>query len=236
MDPDRFDILARSFGSELARRAALGGLLVGPLGLLGLADIESAAARACKKIKDKKKRKKCLAKANGPTNPPPSCKPASTSCGPPSNTTDATCCSGSCLGTGPSQPGLCGKSLVGGRCYTHADCSQANCVGSTCGKGATGALCTQPSDCVSGLCVNFTCFTCPSGMQFCPASQTCRQCCSPQTACTVAGQSGCIADTTVCLAACGSACDPQDVTPCPCAADLDCVFDSAQGDYSCAPR
>jgi hypothetical protein len=63
MDAARFDALAKSLTVIRSRRGALHGLLLGAGGLLSLAAAEDAAARNCKKIKNKKKRRKCRAKA-----------------------------------------------------------------------------------------------------------------------------------------------------------------------------
>jgi hypothetical protein len=68
MTTHRVDALARSLTTSRSRRSALGGLLLGTVGLLGWADTQEAAAKTCKKIKDKKKRKACQKKATGTTD------------------------------------------------------------------------------------------------------------------------------------------------------------------------
>ena len=83
MDGARFDTLARSLTTPGTRRGALGGLLLSALSVLGLSDAQHATAKDCKKIKDKKKRKKCLNKAQQDDNTPP-CVPtcaAANACG-----------------------------------------------------------------------------------------------------------------------------------------------------------
>ena len=61
MDADRLDALFQSLAAG-SRRRALTGLLSGTLGLFGTW-VEESAARTCKKIRNKAKRKKCLARA-----------------------------------------------------------------------------------------------------------------------------------------------------------------------------
>jgi hypothetical protein len=71
MDAFRFDTLTRTLRSSRSRRAALGGLFLGTLGLLGWVDTQQAAGKNCKKITNNKKRRKRLAKAKqGSTAPP----------------------------------------------------------------------------------------------------------------------------------------------------------------------
>jgi len=62
MDGFAFDALTRSLTSAGSRRGALAGLVSGTLGLVSTW-ADEATAKNCKKIKNKKKRKKCLAKA-----------------------------------------------------------------------------------------------------------------------------------------------------------------------------
>ena len=75
MAPNRFDTLTRFLTTVRSRRGILSGLLVGTLGLLASSDAEDVVAKNCKKIKDKKKRKKCLAKAKDNTNQTPDTPP-----------------------------------------------------------------------------------------------------------------------------------------------------------------
>jgi hypothetical protein len=62
MDDSRFDALARSLVSVGSRRHALGGFLASVLALVG-SRTDEVSAKNCKKIQNKAKRKKCLAKA-----------------------------------------------------------------------------------------------------------------------------------------------------------------------------
>src|SRR5687768_15325565 len=73
MDGFRFDTLTRSLTLAGSRRRALAGLFAGALELLS-SQTEQAAAKNCKKIKNKQKRKKCLAKAKT-RSPTPACTP-----------------------------------------------------------------------------------------------------------------------------------------------------------------
>ena len=67
MDAARFDALAKSLTDIRSRRGALRGLLLGTGGLLSLPAAQEAEARNCKKIKNKKRRKKCRANQKPPT-------------------------------------------------------------------------------------------------------------------------------------------------------------------------
>ena len=64
------DFLTHSLTVAGSRRRALILAVNGALSLLGFADAPDVGAKNCKKIKDKKKRKKCLAKGNDTTNQP----------------------------------------------------------------------------------------------------------------------------------------------------------------------
>jgi hypothetical protein len=176
MGGTRFDSLTRSLSNTPSRRhvtRSLGGVAVGALGGLGI-----AGAGAGKKGKRKKKNKggqcpecppalsctgqtddipcngtgKCLA---GVCNPRPTCN--SGTCGPPSNTGDTGCCGGYCLGTGPTQPGVCRPGEVGHQCSSNAGCAQHNCAGYRCQKGFYSALCNAPDQCQSGVCTASRC-------------------------------------------------------------------------------
>jgi hypothetical protein len=61
MDGSHFDTLTKRLTAAGSRRRALAGLLIGTLGFLSIPAHE-AAAKNCKKIQNKAKRKKCLAK------------------------------------------------------------------------------------------------------------------------------------------------------------------------------
>jgi len=85
MDATRFDTLARSLAETRSRRGALHGLLLGTGSLLSLAATQDAAAKNCRKIKNPKRRRKCLA-----AQKPPPCAAASR-CG------DGCCAADSCF-------------------------------------------------------------------------------------------------------------------------------------------
>ena len=66
MDGSRFDALTRSLTTRGSRRRALGGLLLGSLGLVSRGRAEDAGAHdktLCREIRDKTRRKKCVKKA-----------------------------------------------------------------------------------------------------------------------------------------------------------------------------
>src|SRR5215203_5337418 len=104
MDAARFDTLAKSLSVARSRRGALTGLLIGTLGLLRVTDTQDAAAKDCKKINDKAKRKKCLAKAKGTTTSDPVSPPPVSPSLPPSPTCAQTC-TGCCDTSGVCQAG-----------------------------------------------------------------------------------------------------------------------------------
>jgi hypothetical protein len=106
MDGSRFDSLVVSLHTTRSRRRALAGLLAGALGFLS-SEADEAVAKNCKKIKNKTKRKKCLAKAK-------QCVP---------NCAGKVCGDDGCGGT-------CGVACsVGQRCQSGA------CVTVPCGAG-----------------------------------------------------------------------------------------------------
>src|SRR5215211_1871454 len=107
MDGAQFDALSRAFGASQTRRRALRALVAGALGLVGTATDE-AVAKNCKKITNKTKRKKCLAKARGqtPVVPPLPCVPQCAA----TNACDGDGCGNSCGEC--SAPKVC----VGGTC------------------------------------------------------------------------------------------------------------------------
>jgi hypothetical protein len=136
MDADRFDALSRSLTSAGSRRRALTGLLSGALGLFG-ASVEETAAKKCKKIKNKKKRKKCLAKAKPCV---PTC--AGKLCG------DDGC--GGVCGVACASTHTCLK----GRCVCPPSCAPSNACGPD-GCGDSCGMCTGGRTCQGGQC------TCP---------------------------------------------------------------------------
>ena len=207
MDSYRFDSLTRSLTTASSRRDALASLLGGTLGLLGLAD---AAAKDCKKIKDKKKRKTCLAKAKDTTSQPPpppiappcpegkrlcngACIPSNQCCTDgdcPAST--PTCCGGGCVSV-LTDLGHCGR--CGAGCGFNEQCSTGVCRcgnnpdGCPTGKTCCGASCT----CGSNFMIPATCAQvteCPAGSTPCTASTgNCshglpgRACCPAGTRC-----------------------------------------------------
>jgi hypothetical protein len=97
MDADGFDSLARSLVASGSRRRALGGLLAGPLGLLGVRSKEAAAhdpRKACKKKSGEAKRK-CLKKAKKHNAQHASQTPSPDPCA--SCTGDQVCTGGQCV-------------------------------------------------------------------------------------------------------------------------------------------
>src|SRR5215207_9125031 len=127
MDADRFDSLVRSLTGARSRRGALRGLLAGSLGLLGWSPAEDTTAKNCKKITNKAKRKKCLAKARGqtPVVPPSPCVPQCAA----TNACDGDGCGNSC--------GVCTAPTV--------------CVGGSCvcpdGTKPCGSACILTAEC-----------------------------------------------------------------------------------------
>jgi hypothetical protein len=194
MDVDRFDSLTRSIILAGARRRALGGLLLGSLGLLGWTSAKDVSAHdalpACKS-KSGKQRKKCLKRARKHnaehigTQPPPDTfippdpcagRGEGDSCGP-----DRACCSGKCipLRSDPNHCGRCGyacspTSNLTAICY-NGGCACpgfSDCPGTcTCGgryKG--GGFCVAPD----ATCVGAK--QCPNGDVDCDIGTVCSEC------------------------------------------------------------
>ena len=148
MDGSHFDTLTRSLITASSRRRALAGLLLGSLGLLG-SRAEEAAAKNCRKIKNRKKRKKCLKKAKSTQSCTPSC--GGKACG-----DDG--CGGSCgpCFRGSCQGGVCvcpsGQEVCDGVCLDACDPGEVR-VPFTCGCCATQSQgCVRDSDCCSNDC------------------------------------------------------------------------------------
>jgi hypothetical protein len=186
MDADRFDALARSLTAPGSRRRALTGVVSGTLGLFG-AWPEEAAAKTCKKIKNKKKRKKCIAKAKACV---PSC--AGKLCG-----DDG--CGGSC--------GTCrGGSCQGGACLCPA--GQEFCAGGLCRlplhqacSGSDGECCPEHV-CEETVVNDFRqLFCCTPNDASCANDAAC---------CTT----NCDADTDTCTTCRGRICDESNPTSC----------------------
>ena len=138
MDGSRFDTLTKTLGTYRSHRRALGGLLLGSLGLLSRTRAEKTTAHelkdTCKKKsgeakkKCKKKAKKhAAAHANEP--PPPPCVPQ--------------------CGSNPCAPDGCGG--ICQTCTRGAICQGGQCVN---GSLALGATCSpgSPRACTSGVC------------------------------------------------------------------------------------
>ena len=145
MDAARFDALAKSLTDAHSRRGALGGLLAGALGVLGVRSEEAEAHDPRKKCKKKSgdAKKKCLKKAKKhnaqhaaeATVPPPPCV------GQPDGT--------NCPGGGFCQGGVCACPVGMRLCGTcvNTQTSTAHC-------GSCGVVCTQYKTCCQGTCKN----------------------------------------------------------------------------------
>jgi hypothetical protein len=186
MDAERFDTLTRTFTGAGTRRRALGGLLLGSLGLLGWQTAEDTDAHDLK-AKCKKKsgdaKKKCLKKAKKhaaqhasetpPQGPPPCANGIKDG-----NETDIDC-GGSCrkCGTGKTcqGPADCASGYCKNQVCTVPTCSDnvkngtesdVDCGGS-CPRCLNTQQCTGPNDCVTAYCVNNTCQACPAEFAEC---------------------------------------------------------------------
>lgn len=124
MDALRFDHLVRSWAEGASpRRGALRLLIGGLLALLGAHGVEGAAAHDalldCKKIKNRKKRKKCVTKARahnaGHANEPRECTAADTCPNPPPGQLCAQpiCDQGGNCGFGPKAAGTRCRPIAG---------------------------------------------------------------------------------------------------------------------------
>jgi hypothetical protein len=206
MDGFHFDALTRTLTSAGSRRRALTGLLGGTVGLFA-AWADEAAAKNCKKIRNKKKRKRCLARARGCVS---TC--AGKRCG-----DDG--CAGSC--------GACGGGRIcdGGQCICPGgltDCGDVcrNTQTNEAHCGGCGNPCDVAETCCSGSCVTtqtdeMHCGECGNG---CDRSETC---CSGRCVNTQSNDDHCGAcdndctGNTVCQT---GACFPRSI--CPVNADL----------------
>ena len=152
MHDTAFDTLARTMGNGVSRRGLLRALGGGglSLGLLGRTAVPDAVAKNCKKITDKKKRKKCFAKAQGTTAPVPAPAPAPAPITCPSGTfVLAGRCAPNCGQTCQAKAGTCATTFEGFPfcapditscaavpkvCSSHADCgAQEFCTLTSCG-------------------------------------------------------------------------------------------------------
>ena len=157
MDGERFDAMAKALAAGPTRRRFLLGLLGGGLGLLGLLGPEDAGAhdalRACRKIEDRKRRRRCIRRArqhNLAHQPAGTCTATTedvcqeldyvaANC----NNTRGCSCTTTTAGTR-----FCGEDLSsfcapGGDCQTDADC------------GGGGAVCAKKLAACGGCPNNF---------------------------------------------------------------------------------
>ena len=177
MDQNRFDTLTRTITTVGSRRAALGTLLAGTLGLLDLA--ETSARKACPPCK-KRKHGKCKANKKLNDEPCPDGKCQSGVCvrsdAPAPTEEPPTCPAGECSRNSPCGSGCVCLDIGGGtkRCLALGTCSGAgDCASGSCGSGCTcvnpggrrsgcastvgcpDVKCTANSDCGSDcLCIN----------------------------------------------------------------------------------
>ena len=155
MQDTAFDHLSRVMGAEVSRRSMLRALTGGglSLGLLGWTAGHDAAAKSCKQIKDKKKRKKCFANAQGTTAPLPAPAPAPAPITCPSGTfVLAGRCAPVCAQVCFDRGGICAETFDGFQfcapniascaavpkvCSSHADCTaQEFCSLAGCGPNS----------------------------------------------------------------------------------------------------
>lgn len=122
MDGSDFDRLTQSLITAGSRRRALGSLVASILGLLGSWS-EDAAAKNCRKIKNKAKRKKCLAKAKAILGCPVGQKPCDGSCIPSNQCSDNGDCQVSgqvCIARQCTRPSVF-PDVCGGACVAACD-------------------------------------------------------------------------------------------------------------------
>ena len=160
MDDSRFDALARTVTHARSRRAVLGTLLAGTLGLGGLAD-----ATAKKRCPPCKKRKHGRCKANKQLNGT-ACLSGSGACQDgrcrqvSSEEQPSTCPTGECSRSKPCGADCACLDIGGGtrRCLAVGTCSGVgSCERGTCGSGCT---CVNPGGAKTG-CVSVQ--GCPTG-------------------------------------------------------------------------
>jgi hypothetical protein len=170
MDGSDFDALTRTLTTVGSRRRALVGLMSGTLGLSGVWS-EEATAKPCKKIKNKKKRKKCLSKAK--TTPGCTRNCAGKTCG-----DDG--CGGSCgdCFRGSCQGGVCvcpsGEDVCDGACMPKCDPGEMREPGSChCCMRNTG-LCGIGVRCCSGVCGGPQVCQGKNGSEDCTFGEQCR--------------------------------------------------------------
>ena len=146
MDGRRFDSLIRALTDARSRRAALGGLLVGTLGLLGSRSLETAAHNPLKKCKNKsgKQKKACIKKAKKhnathTTQAPP----------PPLPDPCAQCAANTWCNAGLCQP----KGANSAACTAGHQCESTHCVrGICCDHPCVGTNASTVGTCPGGVC------------------------------------------------------------------------------------
>jgi len=177
MDDSRFDNLVRTLSAASSPRRSTFGFLAAGLALLGRHDAEDAAAKDCKKIKDKQKRKKCLKKARdqAPTASP---SPTPVICG------GVTC---------PAGQLCCPDQRCGPRCCANGRACNVTC----CGPNGNDFCC----DASRPICICGGCWA--AGSVQCPDPG---HCCGPLSP-KCCGNDHCCADGWECLVGCpGNTC------------------------------
>ena len=177
MDDSRFDTLARTILRAHSRRAVLGTLLAGTLGLGGLAD--ATARKRCRPCTTRKHgRCKATKRLNGTAcrggsgtcqdgrckqvssvEQPPTGDPPPTGNPPPTGDPPLTCPTGDCSRKTPCGDGCACLAIGGGshRCLAVGTCSGVgDCAQGTCGSGCT---CVNPGGRKSGCVATGTCPT-----------------------------------------------------------------------------
>jgi hypothetical protein len=155
VDQHRFDTLTRTISTVRSRRAALGTLLAGTLGLLDLA--ETSARKACPPC-TKRKHGKCKAikRLNGTDCPGGTCGNGTCVL---SVEQTPTCPAGACSRDNPCGSGCVCLDIGGGtkRCLALGTCSGAgDCASGSCGSGCT---CVNPGGRKSGCASTVGCPT-----------------------------------------------------------------------------
>jgi hypothetical protein len=180
MDDSRFDALARTFSHARSRRAVLGTLLAGTLGLFDLAD--ATAKKSCPPCK-KRKNGRCTRKKPNDTPCPDGtcqdgrCIPSVDESSEPPPEPTPTCPAGECSRTRPCGPDCACLDIGSGnrRCLAIGTCSGAGvCERGTCGSGCT---CVNPGGAKTG-CVS---------VEGCPTGQCSGDSCGPDCICVGVG-------------------------------------------------
>jgi hypothetical protein len=250
MDDSRFDALARSLVSVGSRRHALGGFLASVLALVG-SRTDEVSAKNCKKIQNKAKRKKCLAKAKT-LSCPAGQRPCRGACLSVLICCDDTDCAG-------------GRTCQQGTCACPADKPHDDCPGSTvCQQCCTVDDCRPDSRIDGQVCQNGQCVCTRAGTRRCPSDSSfpglCGACCTngecPEAQvctfdgglsspycrcfsdrCDVNGQQICVPPGCAdkCITPCNVPGQPQAGQPCCTGKGAFVCFELSQGDFRCAP-